>query len=102
MYVKSQQQANEEDMQRYFINNIDVFPNYDPEQALAAIHHDTVAYNNKFYIDGAGSIEPEVLAEAIFINKGMLYSRKDYDYTLSRLADLAVFKFISVRFEERP
>jgi hypothetical protein len=49
-----------------------------------------------------GIIDPAVLATAIFIEKGILYSRRDYDYTLLRLADLGVFKFISVRFEEKP
>jgi outer membrane protein assembly factor BamA len=102
IYVRLQNPATAEDTQRFTIRNIYVFPDYDPQQELQSSHHDTVVYNGNFFIDAASVIKPEVLSEAIFINRGLLYSRKDYDYSLNRLADLGVFKFISIRFEEKP
>ncbi|HEX3079299.1 MAG TPA: hypothetical protein VHQ04_02510, partial [Puia sp.] len=102
VYVKIQPAASSEDFQRYYVGNIYVFPNYDPGEELQFVHHDTLLFNNEYFIDDSGTISPNALYQRILIAKGSLYSRNDYDFTLNGLADLGVFKFISIHYEEKP
>ena len=85
--------------QSYNINNIYIYTNYSsdilPEdQRLDSISHNefTIYYQKKLMF------KPRILEEAVFLRKGLLYSRTDYDKTLSRLAQLGAFKFTGIDF----
>ncbi len=101
IYVKIKGNRTEEDMQVHYINDIYVWPDFYPDQEMVNGQHDTTRFNTFYFIDPGTNIRMDAVASAIFLLKGMPYSRKDYDYTLSRLSDLGVFKFISIRFEEK-
>lgn len=102
IFVKINGNAIDEDMQVHYIGNIYVRPDYFPENDELRGQHDTTIYNNLYFIDPGNSVRMDAVAKAIFISQGQPYSQKDYDYTLVRLSDLGVFKFISIRFNERP
>ncbi|MGB3076832.1 MAG: BamA/TamA family outer membrane protein, partial [Chitinophagales bacterium] len=101
VYVKIKGNTIDEDMKVHYISNIYVRPDFYPEQDLLSGYHDTTAFQSLIFIDPGNTIRMDAVAKAIFILKDRPYSRKDYDYTLSRLSDLGVFKFISIRFEEK-
>ncbi|HUM47591.1 MAG TPA: hypothetical protein PLD84_11725, partial [Chitinophagales bacterium] len=101
VFVRIKGDAGDEDLQVHYIGNIYVRPDFYPEQDIVGGQHDTMLFNTLYFIDPGNTIRMDAVAQAIFILKGVPYSRKDYDYTLSRLSDLGVFKFISIRFEEK-
>lgn len=102
LYVKIKQSTDDgEDLQVHYIDKIYVRPGYDPKVDLSGVKQDTVFFSNLYFIDPGSTIKMDAIAEAIFILRNRPYSRKDYDYTLMRLSDLGVFKFISIRFEEK-
>ncbi len=100
LYVKIQPSDNADDFRQHYIRNIYVFPNYNPEDQIEFAHHDTVKFNENYFIDDSGTVKQSLLADRIVIKKGAIYSRDDYDFTLNRLADLGIFKFISIRYSE--
>lgn len=103
VYVRIDTEPQDADELRvHYIDRIFIRPEYDPQADLSAGVHDTIPYENLYFIDPGSTVKMDAIAEAIFILRNEPYSRKDYDYTLARLSDLGVFKFISIRFEEKP
>jgi outer membrane protein assembly factor BamA len=100
LYVKTQPSGNAEDFSQHYINDIYIFPNYDPEQQIEFAKHDTVEVDGNFFINDLGTVKPSLLIHRIVMKKGAMYSRDDYDFTINRLADLGIFKFISIRYSE--
>ena len=63
--------------------------------------HDTVIPKPHFFIvNGDGLLHPKVLVNVVSIKSGDYYSKGENDYTIGRIADLNLFKFISVRYKE--
>lgn len=84
----------------YFINNIYINSNYNPQQKIS-ITEDTVMSDGYCFMGASGiNFRPEVLIKSIFIKKDDLYGLENVEYTHNRLAALKTFKFISIRFEE--
>ena len=85
--------------QSFNINNIYIYTNYssdvlpEDQQLDSVIHNEfTIYYQKKLMF------RPRILEEAVFLRKGQLYSRTDYDKTLSRLAQLGAFKFTGIDY----
>lgn len=84
----------------YFINNIYINANYNPQHKLP-ITEDTLMMDDYCFL-GAATLKfrPEVLLKSVFIRRGDLYGLDNVEYTHGRLSALKTFKFISIRFEE--
>jgi hypothetical protein len=51
VYVKIQPPENDDELQKHYIGNIYIYPDYDPETSTSLSHHDTLLYNNRYYVD---------------------------------------------------
>ncbi len=84
--------------QRYYIRNFYIYPNYNPIQNnLPSLRFQEGKF---FYYYDTTYLKNEVLRGVVFMHEGQLFSFKDYQYTNNRIADLGVFKFINIRFNE--
>lgn len=84
----------------YTVNEVVIFPDYNSENKFKYRVGDTTEFNDFVFITDTLVVKPKAIAKAIFILKGEEYSRSHYDYTIARLTDLGVFKFISIQFQE--
>jgi outer membrane protein assembly factor BamA len=91
---------------RYKINNIYVFPDYDPKQAIASRREylgdlDTTQYQGlNFIYKSKPGIDLKTLIQANYILPGEWYMQKDVNRTYEHLNSLRVFKLINIKFNE--
>lgn len=84
----------------YFINNIYINSNYNPQQQVS-LDTDTQMVGDYCFINiNSSHFRPEVILKSVFIKKNDLYSLEKVDYSHNRLAALKTFKFINIKFEE--
>lgn len=83
----------------YHIHNIIVNTQYAASRSNYSSYN-TKEYNNVtfLYPDSNNLFRPKAIYNHIAITEGEVYSDTKLDYTLSRLGDLRVFKFINVKF----
>jgi outer membrane protein assembly factor BamA len=87
----------------YTINNVFIQTDYNPKAIdTSGIAPDTLLYNNYYFLYSGHKLKfkPDILVQTIFIRKGDLYEVSDYEVSHKRLAELGIFKFINIRFEE--
>jgi outer membrane protein assembly factor BamA len=94
---------------RYFIRNIYIRPNFDP-LALPGTTADTVKFTRNYkdrrspkgdyYILNlpGDNIHPRTVIQSVFINPGDPYRITDINKTRSRVAELGVFGYSTIRF----
>jgi len=91
---------------RYKINNIYIFPDYNPKQAIAERNEymenlDTTSINDlNFIYKSDPGIDLKTLAQANYIFPGEWYNQKNVDRTYEHLNSLRIFKLINIRFNE--
>jgi outer membrane protein insertion porin family len=83
---------------KYYIKSVKVYPNYSAQNESLFMLKEKV-HNFLFYYDTT-SIKNEVISNIIFINPGDEYNKKNYDLTISRLSDINIFKFVSIKFSD--
>ncbi|MBA3648465.1 MAG: BamA/TamA family outer membrane protein [Chitinophagales bacterium] len=98
--VKVNASADSTNQKKYFIGHVYIFPNYHPEQNQLNIKYDSTLHGHFIFIDERSVIKPATLISAILLSEGDAYSRNNYNFTLHRIADLGIFKFISIRWKE--
>ena len=89
----------------YRIRDIYVFPEFDPRTALTGneeyqISLDTSYYGGIHFVSPPGRtlVRPEVLAQAIYIAPGALYSVTNAEMTQQHLSDLRNHRLVNVSF----
>ncbi len=87
--------------QRYYINNIYVFTDYDPRDLKDDIgSYKEFRLNERSYLYREKlPVKPEILESTIYINRGLTYRAKEVEATQKQLSALGVFKSINVRFK---
>ena len=93
------------DNTRYFIDRINIFPQYDPtkldQQLLAEL--DTNYYHGLYIISRQKPIvRPKVLRELVPIHQGLIYNGNSITNTYDRLMSTGYFKSARIIFTERP
>ncbi len=90
--------------QRYEVNTISVFPDYDlaKEQAATKKATDTLDLNCPTYVYHHLRTKPSVLNQQIKLRCDRLYSNEAYKSTIYRLLNLNIYKFINIRFDVSP
>ena len=92
---------------RYKINNIYIYPDYDPKEAIASRDEylrnlDTTQYNGlNFIYDDKPGIDLKTVAQANYIMSGVFYNQEDVNRTYEHLNSLRVFKLINIKFREQ-
>jgi len=85
--------------QIYTIGNIYIYSGYSLNRDSTTVSvSDTVSTGGCYYVDLDRKFEPDVIFRSVFLRKGDIYSRENYNITLNRLMNLGVFKFVNIRF----
>jgi outer membrane protein assembly factor BamA len=100
MYVGVKGGTPQQALQVYHINKIFVYANY----SLNTARQDTTTTNADLYkdyyiIQKKKQYKPRLLAESMQFKKGDIYNRREHNFTLNRLINLDLFKFVKNRFE---
>ena len=100
MYVTVKPNTPSQAEQIYKINDVYIYTNY----SLNSARQDTVKANAQLYkgyyiIQRTNRYKPKLLAESMQFDRGDIYNRTDHNFTLNRLINLNVFKFVKNRFE---
>jgi outer membrane protein insertion porin family len=82
------------------IQDIYIYPNYSLARDSVPRSADTLLINGYRYIVPDSMFRPKAILRAIALQPGKPYSRADHDFTLSRLTELGVFKFVNLQFVE--
>ncbi|RYD81206.1 MAG: hypothetical protein EOP53_06955 [Sphingobacteriales bacterium] len=71
----------------------------EPEYFLGdSTKKDTFALDDYTFISNGTIVNPSLLADFVFFNKGEIFRLSDYQSTLSRLSQLNLFRYIDVQF----
>ncbi len=84
---------------RYYINKVYVFPSGAARDSSKA-GNDTLRADGFYYIDNDSNFHANALLRSVFIRPGDVYSRKNYNITLSRLMGMGVFRVVNIRFND--
>jgi outer membrane protein assembly factor BamA len=99
MYVALKDSTPAEATQPYYINNVYVYANYSLNTAnedTSNVHADL--YKDYYIFQKRKLYKPRLLAEAMQFKKGDIYNRREHNFTLNRLINLDLFKFVKNRF----
>jgi outer membrane protein insertion porin family len=103
MYVTVKAGTPAEAVVPYRINDVYVYTNYslntaneDTSKAHAELYKDYYIFQKKKIY------KPRLLAETMQFKKGDIYNRRDHNFTLNRLINLDLFKFVKNRFQPVP
>lgn len=98
LYVKLKNDAPAQAMYPYRIRQVNVYPNYTLQ--MDSTRTDTIAYQDKFYIQEDLYFHPDKLDPLIQIQKGDYYSADRSRGTSRRLGATGVYKFINIRYDK--
>ncbi|MEI6817013.1 MAG: hypothetical protein WCL14_10420 [Bacteroidota bacterium] len=86
----------------YTFKNIYVQTDFNPRELISNVNKDTINYKDINFISSPGSPKYsfERLSQTIFLKKNDFYQINNYQETYDRIADLGMFKFINIRFDE--
>jgi hypothetical protein len=97
LLVSRQSELPDQVTKTYKINDIHIKISRSVDSA--SVSADTSLYEDLTIISTGDYLRPEVLDQAIFFNKGQLYSYETHRNTLARLNNLGVFSFVRIYFE---
>jgi outer membrane protein assembly factor BamA len=87
-----------------YFNEIFVEMDYDPIKVEQNIEHDTLHLRDYRFISNSDYrylYKPERILDHVFIYPDSLFGQSKLDLTYRRLADLSVFRFVNIRFEQQ-
>jgi outer membrane protein assembly factor BamA len=83
---------------RYLINNISIEPDYN---IMDSSKKDSQLFLGYTFIGSDFNLKPSVFQRNLKFRKGDLYCIKDVKQSINQLAELQIYKFIDIDFEER-
>ena len=101
MYITVKDDAPAEAKDVYRIRDIYIYTGYSLNmQRIDSNLSQAQEYKGYHIIDRRNRYKPSLFAETMKFNKGDIYNRTDHNFTLSRLINLDLFKFVKNRFEK--
>ncbi len=100
IYVKAESIDTSDEQEQYKIRNIYLYPDFNPKYELDTMKYDTIIYDGLRFLTTRHYVDPDVLATAVYMVQGALFSGSSYDCTLDRFYDLGIFKFANARFND--
>lgn len=95
---------------KYYINRVNVHPDFDPRLALtekenyfARFTEKRYLYNNKefhFYENGKPKLKPKSIMQGIYVNQDSLYQVQDIQATYKYLTGMEIIKIANIDFKE--
>jgi outer membrane protein assembly factor BamA len=84
------------------ISEVNVFTDFSDEDTNY-IAKDSIHYKNKiFFGRDKINISPKILSDAIFIEKGQVYSDLNRTYTNNRFSNIRVFEYPNIQYQKDP
>lgn len=98
---KSTTGGEEHDHYQYYLNNVYLQDDYNPQRPLESVPTDTAYHNDYIFLTTSPyqRFRPDANLNAIFFKKGDRFDLSSVDYTYTRLSDLNVFRFTNIRFQ---
>jgi outer membrane protein assembly factor BamA len=104
VYLTYSPEMPEKALQRYSFRNVNVINDHSLWQAgtdsAVQNRRDTILIDRYRYSSVEDNFRPEIITNAINIESGMLYSRKEHNYSISHLMGLGTFKFVNIKYRE--
>lgn len=91
---------------RYKLDSIYVFPDYNPQEAIAREQEylknlDTTMYNGlAFVYNQDPGVDMDIIKQSNYLQSGQWYSQEEVDKTYEQLNSLRIFRIINIKFEE--
>lgn len=98
VYVKVETVDTSVEQQQYQVRTIYLYPDFNPRYELDTVDYDTIVHEGFHFLTTQHYVDPEVLATAVYMVQGALFSSSSYNCTLDRFYDLGIFKFANARF----
>lgn len=102
LHYKIKQQNREEKLQKYHISSINVYPTFNGNKDaevkkgfVGSFYYKEMAFRREYDFVGK-----KALYNNILIEKGDLFSLKNYEYTSERLNNLGVFSFVDIEYSK--
>ena len=102
MFVIIKPNAPDKALEKYYINDIVIYPNYAIGQDTLLNSATATRYKDFLIVDPQKNFKPKVFERTMFFNKCDYYNRTDHNMSLNRLVNVGTFKFVKNRFEEVP
>ena len=83
----------------YYINRVYIFPS-GPRRDSSIGKADTLLVDGYEYVNADSSIRAKALLRSVFIKPGDVYSRKNYNMTLSRLMGMNLFRVVNIKYKD--
>lgn len=84
------------------ISEVNVFTDYDSSENNY-VARDSVHYNQKiFFAKDKIQVRPNILSDAIFIEKGQVFSEKNRTDTYNRFSNIRVFEYPNIQYQKDP
>ena len=88
--------------EQYYINDIYVTSDFGVELTDGLVKPDTVTINEFHFLSRKRVVRPNVILDALFINKNQLYSKALYVKSLRTLSNLGAYKFVTIEYQRVP
>ena len=101
MYVTVKSDAPFESREVYRIKDVQIYTGYSLNmERIDSSKAQAQYYEGYYIIDRRKRFKPSMFADAMKFKPGEVYNRTDHNFTLSRLINLDLFKFVKNRFEQ--
>ena len=101
MYVTVKPDAPIESRQVYRIKDVQIYAGYSLNMdGIDSSRAQAQYYKGYYIIDRRKRFKPSMFADAMKFKPGDIYNRTNHNFTLSRLINLDLFKFVKNRFEQ--
>lgn len=100
--IKAQDSTYTEPFKVHKISEVNVFTDYD-DTTEKYIARDSAHFKNKiFFAKEKLKTNPKILSDAVFIEKGQLYSDKNRTLTNNRFSNIRVFEYPNIQYQKDP
>jgi outer membrane protein insertion porin family len=100
--VKTLPPPDSTEFKQYYVDNVYIVSDYSSNRANDTTVLDTIRYKDLTIMARNHRIRKQILADAVYFSKDSLYNAQDEQRTLRRMADLGVFKYVSIDFKRSP
>lgn len=104
LYVTVKREASQRARQPYIINNIVIYPDYNPAQqtrTTTRLPPSAALYRDQYHIvDPENTYRKFALANTMFFERGEYYNRTDHTRTLNQLVNMGTFRLVKNDFIE--
>jgi outer membrane protein assembly factor BamA len=88
--------------QQFRINDLYITSDFGAELSEGPVKRDTFSINEFHFLSHKKIVKPSTILDCIFLSHDQLYSKENYTKTVRALANLIIFKFVTVDYVRVP